>query len=137
MKKEASVPVKSPNKIEVEEAQQKQAQTGKGEDVASNQSLLEFTYEFFQNRYGLKNVADKKFTQFIGSILKFKDKLPRLKLAGRFLQLYDELEDCDLKLYIDLIQAMYKAVLNFTIIDQDEIVLIPLVSTAPLCSNLT
>ena len=85
----------------------------------------------------MKNVADKKFTQFIGSILKFKDKLPRLKLAGRFLQLYDELEDCDLKLYIDLIQAMYKAVLNFTIIDQDEIVLIPLVSTAPLYSNLT
>ena len=92
--------------------------------------MLEFTYEFFQNRYGLKNVADKKFTQFIGSILKFKDKLPRLRLAGRFLQLYDELEDCDLKLYIDLIQAMYKAVLNFTIIDQDEIVLIPLVSFA-------
>ena len=58
-------------------------------------------------------MADKKFMQFIGSVLKYKDKFPRIRLAGRFMQLFDELDDCDLKLYIDMIQGMYKAVLNF------------------------
>jgi len=57
----------------------------KGEKVASYVSLLEFTYDYFQNKYGLKNVADKKFTQFIGAILKYKDKYARFRLAGRFL----------------------------------------------------
>jgi len=81
--------------------------------VADYTSLMEFTYDFFQNRYGLKNVAEKKFTQFIGSILRYKDRYSRFRLAGRFLCLFDELEDCDLKLYIDLVASMYKAVLNF------------------------
>jgi len=29
--------------------------------LATNVNLIEWTYEYFQNRYGLKNVADKKF----------------------------------------------------------------------------
>jgi hypothetical protein len=33
----------------------------KGQDLATNVNLIEWTYEYFQNRYGLKNVADKKF----------------------------------------------------------------------------
>ena len=33
---------------------------GKG-DKDANVNLVEWTYEYFQNRYGLKNVADKKF----------------------------------------------------------------------------
>ena len=48
-------------------------------------NLIEWTYEFFQNRYGLKNVADKKFSQFICSVLFYKDRLPRFRLIGRFL----------------------------------------------------
>ena len=33
----------------------------KGQDLATNVNLVEWTYDYFQNRYGLKNVADKKF----------------------------------------------------------------------------
>ena len=76
----------------------------------------------------MKNVADKKFTQFIGSILKYKDKYPRFRLFGRFLQLHDELTESDLKLYVDLVHNMFKHILNFAILEQDELVLIPTVS---------
>ena len=33
------------------------------------------------------------------------------------MQLYDELSDCDLKLYIDMVHNMFKAVLNFSILE--------------------
>jgi hypothetical protein len=41
------------------------------EQQSTSVNLIEWTYEYFMNRYGLKNVADKKFRQFIGSIFKF------------------------------------------------------------------
>jgi hypothetical protein len=44
-----------------------------------------------QHRYGLKQVADKKFTQVIHSVLKYKDKSPRVRMFGRFLELFDNL----------------------------------------------
>ena len=88
-------------------------------------NLIEWTYEYFQNRYGLKNVADKKFSQFVGSILRFKDKTPRFRLFGRFLQLYDELSEQDLKLYVDIVHNKFKSVLNFQILESDEVILIP------------
>jgi len=76
----------------------------------------------------LKNVAEKKFTQFIGSILKYKDKFPRFKLFGRFLQLHEELTESDLKLYVDMVHNMFKNIINFAILEQDELVLLPTVS---------
>ena len=77
--------------------------------------MIEWTYEYFMNRYGLKNVADKKFRQFIGSIFKFNQVNSRFQLCGRFLELYDELNEMDLKLYFEIIQNMYKTILNFNI----------------------
>jgi hypothetical protein len=55
-----------------------------------------------QQRYGLKNVADKKFKQIVCSCLKYKDKNPRIKMFGRFLELYDPLNQKDFKLYIEI-----------------------------------
>jgi len=45
--------------------------------------------------------------------LKYKAKHPRFRLFGRFLGLYDELSDQDLKLYVDIVHNMFKSVLNF------------------------
>lgn len=87
--------------------------------------MCEFVYEYFQNRYGLKNAGEKKFTQFIGSILKYKEKHPRFQLFGRFLELYDELSEDDVRLYLDIMSCMYKTVLNFQILEHDEVILIP------------
>ena len=98
--------------------------------MATNVNLIEWTYEYFQNRYGLKNVADKKFKQFIGSVMKYQQRHPRFRLFGRYLGLYDELSEQDLKLYIDIVHNMFKSVLNFQIQEQDEIVYIP---TARAC----
>jgi hypothetical protein len=47
-------------------------------------------------------------------------------LCGRFLELYDELNDMDLKLYFEIIQNMYKTILNFNIQEDDDNIYIPL-----------
>jgi len=73
----------------------------------------------------MQTMANKKFSQIIGSCLKFKDKNPRFRLFGRFLQLYEPLQDQDLKLYIDIVNNMFKTVLNFQIQETDEMVYIP------------
>lgn len=78
-------------------------------------------------------MAEKKFTQFIGSILKYKDKFPRFKLFGRFLQLHEELTESDLKLYVDMVHNMFKNIINFAILEQDELVLLPTVSPRYIC----
>jgi len=80
-------------------------------------------------------VAEKKFTQFIGSILKYKDKFPRFKLFGRFLQLHEELTESDLKLYVDMVHNMFKNIINFAILEQDELVLLPTVSPSAIFAN--
>ena len=80
-------------------------------------------------------MAEKKFTQFIGSILKYKDKFPRFKLFGRFLQLHEELTESDLKLYVDMVHNMFKNIINFAILEQDELVLLPTVSPSAIFAN--
>lgn len=57
--------------------------------------------------------------------MKHKDKYPRFRLFARFLGLFEELSEHDLKLYVDLVHNMYKTVLNFQILEQDEVILIP------------
>lgn len=84
-----------------------------GKNVPLN--LTEWVYEFLHTRYGMQTMANKKFSQIIGSCLKYKDKNPRFRLFGRFLQLYEPLGDQDLKLYIDVVHNMFKTVLNFQI----------------------
>ena len=41
------------------------------------------------------------------------------------MQLFDELNEQDLKLYVDIVHNMFKSVLNFQILEQDEMVLVP------------
>ena len=45
--------------------------------------------------------------------MKNKDKSPRFRLCGRYLQLFDELYEPEVKLYQDLVRRMFKTVLNF------------------------
>ena len=78
-------------------------------------NLIEWTYDYFMHRYGLKNVADKKFKQFIGSIIKYRQTNSRFHLIGRFLELYEELNEVNLKLYFEIVQNMGKSILNFNI----------------------
>lgn len=64
-------------------------------------SMVEWVYDYMQHRYGLKAVADKKFTQVICSTIKYKDRNPRIKLFGRFLELFDNLSAKDFKQYME------------------------------------
>ena len=103
-------------------------ETGKQGGKNAPLNLTEWVYEFLHTRYGMQTMANKKFSQIIGSCLKYKDKNPRFRLFGRFLQLYEPLGDQDLKLYIDVVHNMFKTVLNFQIQETDEVVYIPSVS---------
>jgi hypothetical protein len=77
--------------------------------------MIEYVYDYMQQRYGLKAVADKKFNQLMYSSIKYKDKSPRIRMFGRFLDLYDSLSSKDFKLYIEIQEALFKMVLNFQI----------------------
>ena len=44
------------------------------------------------------------------------------------MQLFEELNISDFKIYIDLVQNLFKSTLNLQMQDSDEIILIPLVS---------
>ena len=65
-------------------------------------SLIEWVYDYMQNRYGIKTIADKKFKQMICSCMKYKDKNARIRMFGRFLELYDNLSQKDFKLYVEI-----------------------------------
>lgn len=56
------------------------------------------------NKYGLKAVAEKKFMQVISSCILLKDTLPRIRLFGRFLEVFEELPTRDYNRYQDMVE---------------------------------
>ena len=94
----------------------------------SSITLLEWCYDYLLNRYGLPKHADKKFQSMLFTCQHHKNRSSRIGLFGRFLCLHDDLKNSDLRVYLDIIDAAYKLVLNFQIQDTDELPLIPTVS---------
>ena len=94
----------------------------------SSITLLEWCYDYLLNRYGLPKHADKKFQSMLFTCQHHKSRSSRIGLFGRFLCLHDDLSNSDLRVYLDIIDAAYKLVLNFQIQDTDELPLIPTVS---------
>ena len=94
-------------------------------------TLIEFTYNFVLNQYGIAKIAEKKFVGFISSCLKFNDQSPRVKLFSRLVCLTDQLQFADMKLYLDIVECTHRQVLNFQILETDELPLIPVVSRFP------
>lgn len=87
------------------------------------------------NKYGLKNVAERKFVQLIASCIIYKDQLPRINLFARFLEIYDDLPLDDYNLYLRLIGTFSQQILNFKIDENVESTLLPLV-TLPRLTRL-
>ena len=90
-------------------------------------TLIEFVYDLIWNKYGILKIAEKKFLALMNGCKQAKDNNQsiRVRLFGRFLGLYSELQIQDLKLYLDVVDQAYKLVLNFQIQEQDELPLIP------------
>ena len=72
-----SSPHVKPTGVGTVSAKRNNEQAEKGENVATSTNMCEFVYEYFQNKYGLKAAGEKKFTQFIGAMLKYKEKYSR------------------------------------------------------------
>ncbi|TNV87114.1 hypothetical protein FGO68_gene8085 [Halteria grandinella] len=89
-------------------------------------SLLEWVYDSFMQKYGLKNVAERKFVQLISSCITYKNLLPRIQLFGRFFEVYDDLPTSDYNRYLKLMQMFTTQILNFRFDENTEITLLPL-----------
>ncbi len=79
-------------------------------------------------KYGLKNVAERKFVQLISSCIAYKDQLPKITLFGRFLEAYDDLPISEYNRYLSLITFFTSQILNFKIDENSDLTLLPLVS---------
>lgn len=55
---------------------------------------------------GIKNLAEKKFAQTISAVMKYRDKVQRIKLYGRFLTLFDPLDKESFKFYLVCLNYM-------------------------------
>ncbi|CDW90089.1 UNKNOWN [Stylonychia lemnae] len=59
----------------------------------SNDKLYEFVYDMFIKRYGLKHIAEVKYTQFLNSVKKYHDQTFKIKMFARHIGLDQESED--------------------------------------------
>jgi hypothetical protein len=53
-------------------------------------------------KYGMKNVAERKFTQLICACITYRTQLHRVNLFGRYLEIYDDLPPSDYNRYLKL-----------------------------------
>ena len=79
----------------------------------SSISMIEFFHDFIFNKYGLQKVAEKKFYSMLAGCVQFKKTNSRIRLFGRFLNLYEELTLQDLRFYFDIVEHTNRLVLNF------------------------
>ncbi|CDW78073.1 ef hand family protein [Stylonychia lemnae] len=94
---------------------------------AQTSNLLEWIYDSFMQKYGLKNVAEKKFIQLIGSCILQKESHPRIRLFARFLEVYDELPAAEYNRYLEMVELFNQQILNFKIDEDAEITLLPFI----------
>lgn len=67
--------------------------------------LGNYVFCAIKNRFGLKNIAERKFLQILAGILRFKAS-KRINLFGRFIGLFGEFCENDFKIYISMIRAV-------------------------------
>ena len=77
--------------------------------LESNRSIefASFIYDFNMKKYGLKKVSEQKFTQLVASCIKHNECL-RINIFGRFLGLYQPLDNDSLNLYLDCLDYLDK-----------------------------
>ena len=49
---------------------------------------------------GIKNLAEKKFAQTIAAVMKFKEKIFRVRLFGKFIGIYEAMDKESFKVYL-------------------------------------
>ena len=89
-------------------------------------SLLEWIYDNFMLKYGMKTVAERKFIQLIFACITYRDQLHRINLFGRYLEIYDDLPASDYNRYQKLSQMFIQQILNFKFDENIDSTLLPL-----------
>lgn len=69
-------------------------------ESSKKQEMAQHVLEILGNKYGPGKIAEKKFMQIAASCIKYKH-IKRVKLFGRFLKLFDELDNEDLESFLD------------------------------------
>lgn len=85
----------------------------KDSKVIESQSLAEFLYDSFVHKYGMGKLAEKKVTEILTTI-KAKRNMPKLKIFGRFLYLFDykrySMDDLKFFFYINRQMVAYEVI---------------------------
>ena len=87
---------------------------------------MEWIYDNFMLKYGMKNVAERKFTQLICACITYRNQLHRVNLFGRYLEIYDDLPPSDYNRYLKLSQLFTQQILNFKFDENIDSTLLPL-----------
>jgi len=77
-------------------------------------ALTRYVYDELSNKYGLRNVADRKFLQVVVGCVAYRN-IKRIQLFGRFLGVFDALGYDQFKTYIDTLNLLRKLYFSFFI----------------------
>ena len=72
----------------------------------------DFVYVVLMKKYMMKKAAESRFQHLLASCIKFK-AIPRVRVFGRFLGLYDGLDDEDLNFYLDCLSFLSKSLPHY------------------------
>jgi len=78
------------------------------------------------HKYGLKNVAEKKFLQVISTCILQAHSVPRIRLFGRFLEIQNDLSSSQYNKYQQSVDMFMQQILNFKMEEDVEVILLPL-----------
>ena len=95
-------------------------------------------YDQFIRSCGIKQIAEKKFAQTIAAVMKYKTKIFRVNMFGRFLTLFDPLDKESFKFYL-LCLNYFLNISTFGYLvpntDADEIVYTPYIRVIDFMRN--
>jgi hypothetical protein len=69
--------------------------------------LAEWVYESFVQKYGVSEFTMKKFKQLLGSLLRFRESVARVRLFSMFVGLSEEVDEIDFDFYIKANEFMH------------------------------
>jgi len=83
-------------------------QSSKELQVLKPISFFEFTYDYFVNKYGLLNVAEKKIKEIFNNLLLSKKNLSKLELYARLLGISDKAYSTDDMEFLFILMAKFE-----------------------------
>ena len=85
-------------------------------------SVPGFLFDLLMNKYGIKRIAEQKFTQTVAALVLHRNRSPRTTLFGRFMQLHRPLAKPAFLAYIEIVENIANLNVGFALenLEADE-----------------